>query len=376
MRVLIVGGGIGGLTLAAALKQKGIQAELVERAAAWAPVGAGIVLGLNAMKVLGRIGLASAVAKRGLEVAVARVADARGRTLSGLDFRTLPNGLGRAYALHRAALHEGLLTGVDPACIRLNTTVKAIEQKGDCVMAQLSDGTLHEFDAVIGADGIRSVVRWFTFGETYLDYSGYTCWRFVARGEFKNADTWEMWGRGRRFGVVPLGDGKVYCFGTLNAPQNDPTKRNISLDEFKSLFSTFEGPAPEMLASITSADQLLWNDLEEICLDTWVKGRVALLGDAAHAMTPNMGQGAAMAIEDAYVLADELAKSQEVPAALTRYEERRRKRVDFIQTRSRRIGQVAQWESAAACAARNFLARMAPDSVTRNAIAQLANAEI
>jgi len=376
MRILIVGGGIGGLTLAAALQQKNIQTAVVERAAAWAPVGAGIVLGLNAMRVLGRVGVASAVARRGLEVAVGRITDARGRSLSELDFRSIPNDLGRAYALHRAALHDALLTGVDPASIRLNTTVKAVEQDELRVRAHFSDGTKDEFDAVIGADGIRSVVRWLTFGETPLDYSGYTCWRFVARGEFKNADTWEMWGRGRRFGIVPLGDGKVYCFTTLNAPQNDSTKRNISLDDFKAIFAGFGGPAPELLASIISAEQLLWNDLEELCLETWVKGRVALMGDAAHAMTPNMGQGAAMAIEDAYVLADELTRAAEVPAALRAYEARRRKRVDFIQTRSRRIGMVAQWESAPACTLRDFLARIAPDSAARKAVEQLANAEV
>ncbi len=376
MRILIVGGGIGGLTLAAALRLKGIHAEVVERAAAWAPVGAGIVLGLNAMKVLGRIGLAGAVARRGLEVGAARVTDARGRTLTALNLRSLPNDAGRAYALHRAALHEALLTGVDPASIRLNTTLKAIEQDASRVAVQFSDGARGEFDAVIGADGIRSVTRWLTFGESPLYYSGYTCWRFVARGEFKNADTWEMWGRGRRFGIVPLGDGRVYCFTTLNAPQNDSTQRNISLQDFRKLFAGFEGPAPELLASLESADQLLWNDLEEVWLDTWVKGRVALLGDAAHAMTPNMGQGAAMAIEDAFVLAEELAGTADVPATLQRYEARRRERVDFVQTRSRRFGVVAQWESAPACALRNFLARLTPDSVGRKAIEQLANAEI
>lgn len=376
MRILIVGAGIGGLTLAAALRHKGIQAEVVERAAAWGPVGTGIVLGLNAMKVLGRIGLAGAVAWRGLEVGSARVTDARGQTLTALDFRSLPNDAGRAYALHRAALHEALLTGVDPASIRLNTTVKAIEQNDSRVAVQFSDGTRGEFDGVIGADGIRSVVRWLAFGESPLYYSGYTCWRFVALGEFKNSDTWEMWGRGRRFGVVPLGDGKVYCFTTLNAPQNDPTMRNISLQDFQKLFAGFQGPAPELLASLESSNQLLWNDLEEVWLDTWVKGRVALLGDAAHAMTPNMGQGAAMAIEDAYVLAEELAGAGELPAALQRYEARRRERVDLIQTRSRRFGVVAQWESSPARSLRNFLVRMTPDSVGRKALEDLANAEI
>jgi 2-polyprenyl-6-methoxyphenol hydroxylase-like FAD-dependent oxidoreductase len=177
---------------------------------------------------------------------------------------------------------------------------------------------------------------------------------------------------------VPLGDGKVDCFTTLNAPAGDPTMRNISLADFKALFADFQGPAPELLASITSTDQLLWNDLEEIRLDSWVNGRVALLGDAAHAMTPNMGQGAAMAIEDAYVLADEMAKEDTsgVVAALQRYEARRRDRVDLIQTRSRRFGIVAQWESALACAFRNFALRRAPASVSRKAIKELANAEI
>ncbi len=372
MRILIVGGGIGGLTLAAALQQRGMVALVVERAPKFAPVGAGIVLGVNAMKVMAQIGVAGAIAARGVEVGMARIADFRGRTLTALDFPSLPPDVGRSIAIHRAKLHDAILTGVDPASIRLGTTVADLDNLDDRVRVRFSDDTEDDFDVVIGADGIRSAVREMIFGDFPLQYSGYTCWRFVVRTQLPNNDSWEMWGPGRRFGVVPIGHGLVYCFTTLNAPPNDPTMRDLPLDAFKELFAGFGGPVPTVLAALSSASDLIWNDLEEIVLPRWTVSRVALLGDAAHAMTPNMGQGAAMAIEDAIVLAELLAETSDIRAALTNYEQRRRPRVTVIQTRSRRLGRVAQLQSRPAAAIRNAMVALTPDRLGRRAIEQLA----
>lgn len=372
MRVLIVGGGIGGLTLAAALQQRGIEARVVERTPRFSPVGAGIVLGVNAMKVMSQIGVAEAIAARGIEVGVARVADFRGRTLTALDFQALPRDVGRAIAIHRAALHEAILTGVRSDSIRLGTTVAELTQETDGVRVQFSDGASDTFHLVVGADGIRSSVREMVFGNFPLQYSGYTCWRFVVEAPLPNADTWEMWGPGRRFGVVPIGQGKVYCFTTLNATQNDPAMRDLPLERFKELFGNFGEPVPTVLKQLETASELIWNDLEEIILPTWVRGRVVLLGDAAHAMTPNMGQGAAMAIEDAYVLAELTGQMYDTSAALTKYEQRRRPRVSVIQTRSRRIGRVAQWQSPTAAAIRNKLVSLTPGRMVRRGVEDLA----
>ncbi len=375
MRILIIGGGIGGLTLAAALHQRGIDATVVERAPKFAPVGAGIVLGVNAMKVMARIGVADAIAQRGLEAGVARIADSRGKTLTAIDFKSMPRDVGRAIVLHRAALHEAILTGVPADAIRLGTTIESLREEPDRVEVRLSDGTEDAFDLVVGADGIRSAVRAMVFGEIPLHYSGYTCWRFVVACDLPNTDTWEMWGRGRRFGVAPIGGGRVYCFATLNAPRNDPAMRDLPLAEFKRLFADFRGPVPDVLGRLNTASELIWNDLEEVEVPKWTTNRVALLGDAAHAMTPNLGQGAAMAIEDALVLADVLTHNQPLPVALAQYESRRRPRVTQIQTRSRRLGRVAQWESRAACAMRDLLVGLTPDRVGRRAIEDLARFE-
>jgi 2-polyprenyl-6-methoxyphenol hydroxylase-like FAD-dependent oxidoreductase len=327
------------------------------------------------MKVMSRIGVADAIAQRGVEVSTARITDFRGKTLTGLDFSALPRDIGRAIAIHRAALHEAILTGVDSGSIRLGTTVETIDEGADDVAVRLSDGSEDRFDLVVGADGIRSSVRTMAFGEIPLLYSGYTCWRFVVDTDIGNADTWEMWGPGRRFGVVPIGREKTYCFTTFNAAHNDTAMRDITLDRFKELFADFRGPVPEILCALTTADALIWNDLEEIEVPQWTTQRVVLLGDAAHAMTPNMGQGAAMAIEDASVLADVLGDGPSVNTALTQYEQRRRPRVSQIQTRSRRLGRVAQWQSAPACAIRNILVGLTPESVGRRAIEELARFE-
>lgn len=376
MRVLIVGGGIGGLTLAAGLKRRGIETEVIERAPAFAPVGAGIVLGLNAMKVLDRLGLGDAVRERGRLVGVARIADALGRTLSSLDFGRMPPEIGRPVAIHRAALHEALMSGLDADSVHLDTTVKSIEQSPAEVSVTFSDGRSDGYDAVVGADGIRSSVRNLVFGATPLRYSGYTCWRFVVHGTFEATDTWEIWGRGRRFGIVPLGRDTVYCFTTLNAPRQSEATRDISLAAYKDLYASFRGPVPALLDALERENQLIWNDLEEIRIPHWTTGRVALLGDAAHALTPNLGQGAAMAIEDAYVMAKCLAETAPVDAAFADYETRRRRRVEMVQQRSWRIGQVAQWSSPPACALRNMLMRLTPERAARRGLEALVNVDL
>lgn len=376
MDFLIVGGGIGGLTLAAALKGRGIASEVIERAPAFAPVGAGIVLGLNAMKVLDRVGVGDAVRERGRAVAVARIAEAGGRTLSAIDFREMPADIGRPIAIHRAALHEALLTGVDRESVRLDTTLKALRPSAGKVDAAFSDGRSDTYDAAIGADGIRSQVRQLVFGEAPLRYSGYTCWRFVVHGEVAETDTWEIWGRGRRFGIVPIGKDTIYCFATLNAPRDDASKRDVALDDFKALYADFGGPVPGILAELKRADALIWNDLEEVRIPRWTSGPVGLLGDAAHALTPNLGQGAAMAIEDAYVLARRLATADTVERALAAYEAARRPRVEMIQQRSWRIGQIAQWESRAGCFLRNTLVRFTPERTARRGLEAIAKIDL
>lgn len=360
MRVLIVGGGIGGLALGAALRLRGIEAELVERRAAYGGEGAGVVLGQNVMRVLRGLGLHAAVVRVGHPIGLARITDAAGRVLQEMDYH-VPGFDLPATAIHRNRLHE-LLRAAAPAP-RLGCTVTALTPAEGGVEVALSDGGGGRYDLVVGADGIRSAVRAHVCGEVPARYSGYTCWRFVVPGHFGDA-TVEMWGRGRRVGVVPLGEGQSYVFLTRNAPRQAPPPF-ADLAGFRSEFAEFGDPAAAALAALDDLGGVLHNDIEDCSAPRWSRGRVVLLGDAAHAVTPNLGQGAGLAIEDAATLAALLAQPGPPEQAIARYEALRQPRAAWIRDQSWSIGRVAQWESSLARALRDQLVRWAPERSAR-----------
>jgi len=296
--------------------------------------------------------------------------------LSYADLSEVEARYGKSVAIHRSALHEALSEGLfegDGGTVRVHfgTTVERIEEVPGGVRATLDDGRVLEGRALIGADGIRSRVRELVFGQREPRYSGYTCWRFAGRIPGGLKDAVEMWGAGQRVGLVPIaGRDEIYAFFVDNAPRGtaaNPERRRASY--VRQRFSGFGGEVPRVLAALGDASaELLHHDIEEIALDSWTRGAVGLLGDAAHAMTPNLGQGAAMAIEDALVLARELNAHESATTALAAYEARRRPRVLDIQTRSRSIGKVAQWQAPLAVRARNWLLRNTPGSATQKTV--------
>jgi 2-polyprenyl-6-methoxyphenol hydroxylase-like FAD-dependent oxidoreductase len=375
-RILVVGGGIAGLATAVGLARAGLSCEVIERADRWAPVGAGIVLGVNAMRVTRGLGLGEAVAERGARLGAGAITDHRGRELGASDFRSLEAELGPTIALHRAALHDVLLAGAAGVPISLGTTVDRVDQRGEHVEVRLSDGREERYALVIGADGIRSQVRGLTFGDVPLVYSGYTCWRLVVSLPTDDLHMREMWGRGQRFGVVPIGEGQVYCFAVANAPRGELDAAPPELERFCERFAGFGGQVPRILSALEKSDDLIHNDLEELPVCPWYDGRVVLIGDAAHAMTPNMGQGAAMALEDSMVLVELLASGAPTSEALASLVARRESRVRWVQQQSRRIGRVGQLEGAWACRLRNSVLRLVPNRANAGALRRLASQPI
>jgi len=360
MKILIAGGGIGGLTLAGFLQQRGISFELAEQAPAWSPVGAGIALAFNPMNLLRKLGVADRVESAGCAITGGVISNAAGKPITIADLNDIAKRRGPTIGIHRAALHEVLVSTIDPNAISLERGILSVENRSNGVAVTFANGNTGQYDLVVGADGINSAVRSSLWSRVDRRYSGYTCWRLVVDQASGVDVPWEMWGRGRRFGVVPIGPSLTYCFSTLNAPPKSEAMRTIDIDRFRELFADFGGEVPGILTALQRDDELIHGDLEEVRLDTWVNGRVVLLGDAAHAMTPNMGQGAAMAIEDAYVLASELAADQSVETALSAYQSRRKPRVDAIQRQSWNFGRVGQWESSAARGVRNALLGVVP----------------
>jgi len=374
--VLIVGGGIAGLATAAGLARAGIPCEIVERAEAWAPVGAGIVLGVNAMRVIRELGIEDAVAATGARLGRGAITDHRGRVLGITDFSLLEPEFGPTIALHRAALHEALLSAAGGVPVSLGTSVEKLETHAGHVDVRLTDGRSGRFGLVVGADGLRSRVRELCFGEDRIVYSGYTCWRLVVRAPFEAIEMREMWGRGKRFGLVPLGDGRVYCFAVANAARGEADPEAGRLERFRARFAGFGGQVPAVLDVLRAPDELIHNDLEELPEGPWHAGRVPPISDAAHAKTPNMGQGAAMALEDSLVLV-ELARAGRSAADIPReLYERRRSRVRWVQNQSRRIGRIGQLEGALACRVRNAVLRLTPDAANASALRRMASQPI
>ena len=374
--VLIVGGGIAGLTLAGALQRIGVNCQLAERSDTWAPVGAGIILGVNAMAVMRRFDLAHDLEDQAWALEGMTITDAKNRHLIRTNLAELRPRFGISLALHRAVLHEALLSAARDVPIRMGTTVDSLEETGESVRARFSDGSEDSFALVVGADGLHSQIRSLIFGDVPLRYSGYTCWRMVVESDEMEASAQEMWGRGKRFGAVHIDAQRIYCFAVVNAEAGRPDPAPGRLQRLRQQFSEFAGPVPSLLASLKEPDQLIQNDLYEVLHTPWYRGRVVLVGDAAHGMTPDMGQGAAMALEDIAVLIESLETTDSPADALGAWATRRTARVRWIQNQSRRIGQVGQWESRLACALRNQVTRATPAWAATRVLKALASQRV
>lgn len=363
-RALIIGGGIGGLVTALALQREGINATVFERAKELHEVGAGLTLWANAIRALQKIGFAGFLETIGKPLTRSAILSWQGHILSDTPVEELTKRFGTPMmAVHRADLQTTLRKAVDEGVLHTDATCVSFEQDEKGVRVLFADGQEAYGDLLVGADGIHSIIRAQLWGAAKPRYAGYTAWRGVAQIApqqwYEQAAT-ETWGYGRRFGLVPLSQERMYWFATLNTPENVRDKESGRKQELLELFQTCHEPVSTVIEA-TDESSILRNDIyDRPPLQRWGKGRVTLLGDAAHPMTPNMGQGACQAIEDAVELAACLKAENDVIAALRAYEARRLKRTSTIVQQSFRIGQVAQWEQPLAANARNILVKMLP----------------
>ncbi len=374
MKGSIIGGGIAGLTSAILLEQAGIKTEITELAAEWKPVGAGIVLWPNCLKILERIGLKDKVESLGNPIEEMRVIDTNGKKINSLNFENVFSRGFFASAIARADLHSVLVSGLKDTKVLLSDTAESISQNESKVNVKFRSGRTDEFDFVIGADGINSKVRSILFGDIKTRYSGYTTWRFMVKGDidFDRRHAYEIWGRGKRFGIVPVGRENIYyCFAVMNSSPGLEANRNITVDKFLKVFEEFKPAAGKVISLINNDTRLINNDLCDIRLSEWHKGRAVLAGDAAHAITPNMGAGAAMAMEDSAMIADELVAGREPKIAFRNFFAGRNKRVTKVCNDSYRLGKMAQLENKLLRSLRNSLFRLVPESYNINVIKKL-----
>lgn len=374
MRAIIVGGGIGGATTANALLQAGLDVALYEQACAPAEVGAGIGLWGNAVAALRRIGVAEAVLARGERLCIAEIRTARGRLLTRSTWSDYERYGSDIFALvHRAELLEELLRNLPPTVARFGHRCAGFQDDGSAVRVTFADGHTDSADLLIGADGLKSVVREQLLGPSAPRYSGYTCWRGVV--DFPDHDripegyVGEIWGRGARFGINRMGSNRIYWWATLNTPAS-PAEQGRLDGRAKQILSRSHGrfcdPVPALIES-TPADRIIRNDIfDRRPSPIWTRGRVLLVGDAAHPTTPNLGQGGCMAIEDGVVLARYLKGAVADPATSAVDADDLSRRLDsFVKARyaktaavvrqSRLFGVTGQWENALLRKARDIL---------------------
>jgi 2-polyprenyl-6-methoxyphenol hydroxylase-like FAD-dependent oxidoreductase len=359
---MIVGGGIGGLAAAVALGRAGVEVAVFERAPELREVGAGISLWANATRALKGLGLYDDVRSSGAAELEGELRSWRGDLILGIAAEDLRERFGEAnVAVHRADLQKALLAALPPDTVQLGAEFTGFTQNGDEVVARFADGREERGDLLVGADGIHSAVRAQLFGRRAPRYAGYTAYRGIAEageGSLPEGVGLNLLGRGTEFGLAGIGRGRFYWFATRNAPEGEREAAAGRKRQVLDLLSGWYEPARAAVEA-TAEPEILRNDIyDRDPIGRWGVGRVTLLGDAAHPMTPNLGQGACQAIEDAVVLARCLeAGDDEAPRSLRLYEERRVRRTATVVKRSRLAGRISQLENPLLCRLRDAAAK-------------------
>ena len=354
-RIIIIGAGIAGLAAAIGLRRLKVETLIIEQAPELGDVGSGISLWPNALKALAALGIAGAVRRLALEEGSGGIRSWRGRLLFQLELEELRRQLGDVtVVLHRAELLSILRERATAAEIRLGVRCVGFEQNDRQVKALLSDGNSVEGDLLIGADGLHSVVRAQLFGAKKPRYAGYVAWRGVTQFEHQRISPGISLGRGSQFGEVPLKQAdRVYWFATQNLPQVRDRSRAISKQELLAVFRRWHKPIPDLIEA-TGESVIVRTELyDRRPLKRWGHGRATLLGDAAHPMTPDLGQGACQALEDAAVLTRCFENTNDSVSALRNYESRRIRRANSFVRASRIVGRMFQLEDDLACRARD-----------------------
>jgi len=346
-KVLIVGGGIGGLALSIGLRRAGIAVEIVEIKQQWTVYHVGIIAQSNFVRAMVRLGIADDCVSAGFPYQGVRFCDANGKVMSESPGVKLAGPDYPAYlGLTRPALHNVLFAASKKAGVelRLGATVVELSQSDRLVAVRFTDGSLREYDLVVGADGVHSRIRTMIFGNHLTPkFTGEGVWRYnVPRPPDVDYGSIYATREGPKAGLIPLTRETAYIFRIGPELGNPRFPKNELADIMRARLKPFGGAIGELARGINDPELVVYRPLESVLVPApWYHDRVALIGDAAHAITPHLGQGAAQAVEDAVVLAEELQKDASLKESLDSFVQRRFERCRCILEASLQIG---EWE--------------------------------
>jgi len=371
---IIIGAGIGGLTTAIALAKEGISVTIYEQSHEIKEVGAGIWVAPNGLKVYEELGISKDIITAGKALEKISIVD--------LNFKPISEIIGKSIerkhrfttvAIHRAILQKILASFVPKDTIILGKKFKSYTQTKDAIIAEFDDETKVEADFLIGADGIKSNARLQMQPDTKLRYSGQTCWRFVTDFDFPNEEgnMYEVWSdkKGLRVGYSKINNKQAYVF--ITNYEKAGGKDNPATLKYNLLELCYKFPLIiKQLVNSCNVNDIIRTDLFDFKpLKSWTDGKIALLGDAAHATTPNLGQGASQAIEDAYVLTQQLRSNTDIEKGLKTYEQVRIKKAAYITNASWQFAKITNTSGLTKALIKGVL-RWMPNSINEKTIGQ------
>lgn len=368
-KVIILGGGTAGLCLAISLRYFGIEVKVYEKRPQPGDAGAGIIIAPNALQALEPFGITDQIIHAGYGRDGIQTLTHKGKKIIKMSVQ---DGSYKLYSIHRGDLNNLLYEALPPSTVEYGKECVGINQDEHGVRIQFRDGSDATGDILVAADGIHSIVRKQLSNKNSYRFAGYTCWRGIVSSDScigLSEEFIETWGPQGRFGIIPLPNSQVYWYAMVNALENDDRFRSYTVTDLANHFEKYHDPIPSLLKS---SHKMIHRDIVDIIpMDRFYSNRTLFIGDAAHAFTPNLGQGACQAIEDAVVAAECISRHTDYRQAFAEFDSRRRTKIETISKRSWMFGKITQLEHPMAIAVRNLLLQHTPKQMYQHGMHQL-----
>ncbi|MBD2814428.1 FAD-dependent monooxygenase [Xenorhabdus sp. Flor] len=364
LKVIVIGAGIGGLTAAIVLQRIGCVVEVYEQAPTLRTAGSGLSVMSNAVAALSSIGINLKLERFGAPIKCFEIRNTRDRLIRKLPISEISSSNGfDSVCISRKALQEALLQQLDQNIIHVGAKVTEISERDDGISVRFADGREAHGDLLIGADGIYSFVRDYIQGNKPVRPADYICWLAITRYQHPQITpgyVGHYWGAGKRIGLIDIDGGEVYWWGTANMPTEQARKWQGNNQDILTYYEGWPSIVSDIILQTPSENIISVSAQDRPFSSLWGKGRITLLGDAAHPMLTSLGQGAGMAIEDAAVLGHVFRQQSDPISALRQYERIRIPRAEMLVNTSRMLSETEQEDRMFHCLKRDLSLRFVP----------------